>query len=201
MRYFYDTEFIEDGRTIDLISIGIIAADGRVLYLQSSEFNHKKASPWVIENVFKNLEMCPYPYGTSLESLPLDIQGRIERELEEHKEGQCRDSHQNLLPLCSWRNRQYIAHELHNFMDIKKYGEPELWAYYGAYDHISLCQLFGKMIDLPEGYPMYTMDIKQWCKHLGNPRLPEQAKGEHNALADAQHVKAMYEFLSEYEKR
>ena len=29
MRYFYDTEFIDDGRTIDLISIGVAAEDGR----------------------------------------------------------------------------------------------------------------------------------------------------------------------------
>ena len=29
MRYFYDTEFIDDGRTIELISIGIAAEDGR----------------------------------------------------------------------------------------------------------------------------------------------------------------------------
>lgn len=29
MRYFYDTEFIEDGHTIELISIGVVAEDGR----------------------------------------------------------------------------------------------------------------------------------------------------------------------------
>ncbi|RZL78642.1 MAG: hypothetical protein EOP32_21370 [Rhodococcus sp. (in: high G+C Gram-positive bacteria)] len=29
MRYFYDCEFIEDGRTIDLVSIGVVAEDGR----------------------------------------------------------------------------------------------------------------------------------------------------------------------------
>ena len=32
MRYFYDTEFLEDGETIDLISIGIVAEDGREYY-------------------------------------------------------------------------------------------------------------------------------------------------------------------------
>ena len=29
MRYFYDTEFIDNGRTIELISIGVAAEDGR----------------------------------------------------------------------------------------------------------------------------------------------------------------------------
>ena len=31
MRYFYDTEFIEDGTTIELVSIGVVAEDGREL--------------------------------------------------------------------------------------------------------------------------------------------------------------------------
>lgn len=37
MRYFIDTEFIEKPNTIDLISIAIIAEDGRELYLISSQ--------------------------------------------------------------------------------------------------------------------------------------------------------------------
>src|SRR4051812_11038169 len=32
MKYFYDTEFLEDGQTIELISIGIVAEDGREYY-------------------------------------------------------------------------------------------------------------------------------------------------------------------------
>jgi len=42
MRYWYDTEFIEDGSTIDLISIGIVAEDGREYYAISTEFSAKK---------------------------------------------------------------------------------------------------------------------------------------------------------------
>lgn len=29
MKYWLDTEFIEDGKTIDLVSIGIVSEDGR----------------------------------------------------------------------------------------------------------------------------------------------------------------------------
>ena len=38
-RYFYDCEFIEDGRTIELISIGVVAEDGREFYAVSTEFD------------------------------------------------------------------------------------------------------------------------------------------------------------------
>lgn len=58
MRYFYDTEFIEDGTTIELISIGIVAEDGREYYAVSTDFDPSRANPWVRENV---LEKLPNP--------------------------------------------------------------------------------------------------------------------------------------------
>lgn len=39
--------------------------------------------------------------------------------------------------------------------------KPIFYGYYSAYDHVVLCWLFGKMIDLPKGFPMYTIDLKQ----------------------------------------
>ena len=155
MRYWYDCEFIDDGRTIDLISIGIVAEDGRELYLESADFDRGKANQWVRENVFPHL-----------------------------KGGECR-----------WPLRS-IKVTLLDFFDIEEYGEPELWGYYSAYDHVAFCQLFGTMMDLPKGYPMLTYDIKQWCDALGNPRLPEQGEDEHHhALADARWNKLAWEFL------
>jgi hypothetical protein len=43
MRFFIDTEFVEDGKTIDLISIGIVAEDGREYYAVSAEYDIEKA--------------------------------------------------------------------------------------------------------------------------------------------------------------
>ena len=37
MKYWIDTEFIERPCTIDLISIGLVAEDGREFYAESSE--------------------------------------------------------------------------------------------------------------------------------------------------------------------
>lgn len=59
MRYFLDTEFAETGgrecSTIDLISIGIVAEDGREFYEESSEFNLQNCNKWVMENVITQL--------------------------------------------------------------------------------------------------------------------------------------------------
>ena len=55
MNYFLDTEFIEYPRSIDLISIGIVAEDGRELYMVNSDCNLDRASDWVVENVLKKM--------------------------------------------------------------------------------------------------------------------------------------------------
>ena len=56
MKYFYDTEFIDDGRTIELISIGVAAEDGREYYGISSEFNPDRAGRWVRTHVLPKLQ-------------------------------------------------------------------------------------------------------------------------------------------------
>ncbi len=55
MRYFYDTEFIDNGRTIELISIGVVAEDGREYYACSTEFNPEQAGRWVRTHVLPKL--------------------------------------------------------------------------------------------------------------------------------------------------
>jgi hypothetical protein len=55
VRYFYDTEFIDDGYSIELISIGVVAEDGREYYAVSTEFNPDRAGSWVRANVLPKL--------------------------------------------------------------------------------------------------------------------------------------------------
>lgn len=152
MRYFYDTEFIEDGSTIDLISIGIVAEDGRELYMESAECNLTKASEWVQCNVM--------PY----------LSGRV-------------------------YSRVMMATAVRDFCNSYEHGRPEFWGWYSAYDHVALCQLFGTMMDLPTGWPMYTRDLQQWADALGIAQLPEQPKDQHNALADARWNREVWGFL------
>lgn len=78
---------------------------------------------------------------------------------------------------------------------------PEFWGYYADYDWVALCWLYGTMMDLPDGWPMYCRDLKQWADMLGNPALPEQGKGEHHALADATWNRDAYAFLAALAER
>jgi len=54
-RFFLDTEFLEDGKTIDLISIGIVSEHGAEFYCESFDCDLSRADAWVKENVISKL--------------------------------------------------------------------------------------------------------------------------------------------------
>lgn len=92
----------------------------------------------------------------------------------------------------AWTPKSVIAKDIVAFVGAS----PEFWAYYADYDWVCLCQLYGCMIDLPDGWPMYCRDLKQLCDSLGNQSLDvvENAR-EHHALADADWCKRAWEYL------
>jgi hypothetical protein len=110
--------------------------------------------------------------------------------------------HENVLPYLYPKGldvkptpRSQIATELRSF--ILENPKPEFIGYFADYDWVLFCQLFGRMVDLPKHFPKYCLDIKQMMedKHLTKKDLPKQEEQEHNALADARHMKRMYEAI------
>lgn len=95
------------------------------------------------------------------------------------------------------KTRAQIRDELVFFIGAQK-RRPEFWGYFSAYDWVVFAQIFGTMVQLPQGMPMHCCDLKQWMDELGVTRqwLPEQEGTEHFALADAQWNKAVYDFLA-----
>lgn len=152
MRVFYDLEFGRTAPEVTLVSVGMVAEDGREYYAVSSDFEPLAVHPWVRDNV--------------LSQLP---------------------------PASTWKPRTTIREQVLAFVGP----DPVLWAWYGGYDHVALCQLWGEMPELPRTLPRFTMDVRQLWEHLGRPPLPAQQGGLHDALADARHVKARWEALAE----
>ncbi|EHI13872.1 polyadenylate-specific 3'-exoribonuclease AS [Mycolicibacterium thermoresistibile] len=74
MRYFYDTEFIDDGVTIELISIGVVAEDGREYYAVSTEFDPDRAGSWVRKNVLPKLPPPSSPLWRSRRQIRDDLE-------------------------------------------------------------------------------------------------------------------------------
>lgn len=138
MRIWFDTEFVEDGKTIDLLSIGMVREDGVTYYAEPLEADRSKASEWVAQNVIPHLTGPVKP-------------------------------------------RDQIAAEIVEFAG----DAPEFWAYYCSYDWVALCQIFGTMMDLPNGWPLFCRDLQQVRTERGIKDLLPQDSQEHNALADA----------------
>lgn len=93
--------------------------------------------------------------------------------------------------------------------------KPKFYGYYSDYDWVVFCWLFGKMIDLPKGFPMYCIDLQQESDRIYNLKKEEYIEkggknfinkisnhldypkqiNEHNALSDAKWNFELYKFL------
>lgn len=148
MRIWFDTEFIDTGKEIHLLSIGMIREDGKHYYAEQRETDRSLSCDWVKKNVL------------------LHMQGPI-------------------------KPRQQIKEEIVAFCGHR----PQFWTYFGSYDWVLLCQLFGRMLDVPDHWPNFPMDVQQERVRRGVAKLPDQAGPEHNALADAIWTKQAWEYL------
>lgn len=203
MRIYYDWEFIDNGDSITPISIGMIKEDGEKYYAINNlghlgmndkiwtynevDFLMYDECEWVYDNVFSKLPVIKksIPYGPdSCKFVAM---------------GFCWDY--NDPDRKNVKSISTIRDEVKEFL-----GEsPELWAYYGAYDHVTLAQLWGPMSDLPKGIPYLTLDLQQEIIRVKKfvdpkvnfnlPNIPESNK--HHALVDAMLVKTQHEWLKE----
>lgn len=264
MNYYIDTEFLEGTQsekfpislfrkntkpTIDLISIGIVAEDGREYYAISKDFNLKEAWNrfdwkqkkvndgipgaykvyWLRDNVlypiFAELFQKSNPkiwnedfgnlgnfmgyferYGNGMKRFKelLDIHGKTNKQIAEEIKDFC---------LVNEQSKGIHSIVNHNHPYINNF--PQFYAYYADYDWVVFCWIFGKMMDLPDGFPMYCLDLKQMLDEKAIKELdytcwttkeqvlehiktrigfPKQ-ENEHNALADARWNKKLHEFL------
>lgn len=242
MKYFIDTEFIEGKQdktflgikygetkpTIDLISIGIVAEDGREYYAISKDFNLYEAwnrydlklpeemgdEPikvyWIRDNVlypiWKELSHKEYlEYDSKIQSKGINI-----------GEGMTYKSLKQLINKYGKTNKQ-IAQEIVEFTNVKEKEYPtkcqcqervtcydceevskfnnslddnvEFYGYYSDYDWVVFCQLFGTMMELPKGFPMFAFDIQQQIEEykIDKEQLLKEVPqvNIHNSLDDA----------------
>jgi len=232
MKYYLDTEFIEGfhkplfGKKrhfIDLISIGIVGEDGSQFYAISREYDYNKADKWVKDNVILPLY---------LETVHGDNRNRFD--VHNFHKHYGRSNKEIMCDIILYIYRDQYKHWMDSTSEFIergiKYGwgedlSHELYAYYADYDWVVFCSLFGRMIDLPKGFPMYCRDLKQMLDEkieslhiklgglgdkvtaLGSldehkerwkthPDYPKQAN-EHNALDDAKWNKKLHEFITQ----
>jgi hypothetical protein len=251
MKYFLDTEFLEGTQkkwfgetkpTIDLISIGIVAEDGREYYAISKDFNLKEA--WnrydLVKDGFRDMGLTPnYKKVYWLRDnvlKPIWIELSLKKDSKYTKEeimyiwdkltNSERYFRMKLLLQLFGKTDKQIAKEIKEFVgteetignwnEVKDKMNTQFYGYYSDYDWVVFCWLFGKMIDLPKGFPMYCIDLKQESDRIYNLEKEKYIKNggrnfinkmsnhldypkqtnEHNALSDAHFNYNLYKFLN-----
>jgi hypothetical protein len=265
MNYYLDTEFHEYHKpkticgiktsktipTIDLISIGIVAEDGRAYYAVSKEFDIDAAwnslqvkgkikLHWLRDNVLKPINRDFYlqhsqfniklddgdmhekiisslsmlkqfinEYGKSRKQIAQEI---IEFVQHYKFDDACADGDRYDSSFGNGINNTYYYIKQRTKSDIrigtsKSIDAPQFYGYFSAYDWVVFCQLFGTMINLPDGYPWYCHDLiymldntiqqkyKVISKHVSTWDGYPAKTNEHNAISDAEWNKKLHNFI------
>ena len=282
MKYYLDTEFHEyqrkplfskPFRTIELISIGIVAEDGREYYAISKDFDLKAAwnswqpesedvymgppkDYWLRDNVLNPIwvELHEKELGDKYKREQLNVVGgpdpckdfftyrSMKRLLKQYGKSNTQIAEE--VKKFTLHNQVYFEDAVHTVSQFQpggvgisvsddmgrslRYGDfkwvdPEFYAYYADYDWVVFCWLFGRMIDLPKGLPMYCRDLKQISDEVYEEKKKNYFEGsfsesnnsaiflnklsdhlnypkqsnEHNALDDAKWNKRLHKFIDQ----
>ena len=96
------------------------------------------------------------------------------------------------------RPRHQIAQELLEFVGSLKFGTPTFYGYFCAYDWLCVAQLYGRLIDIPQSWPKYCIDLKAIWKMLGGSiKFPKQSGVEHLSLDDSSWNFEVWKILNE----
>lgn len=185
MKLFFDTEFTGLHKDTTLISIGIVAENGKRFYAEFADYDESQCDEWIKENVLKhtilggNDALAAKLGEDKSTTVILGTKADIRYELGEW--------------LKQFREAQFVSDVCH-------------------YDFVLLIDLFGTVFDLPENVSPVCYDINQDIKKFygisnwgafdrsredivlelcGNPIIGEK----HNAMYDAEVIKAIYEEL------
>lgn len=192
-RWFLDTEFVDDGRTLDFISIGLVREDGEKGYYavngDDAIIERAVDRGWLRENVVKHLPVRIHRAYADDPSAGTSLRRRVTG-------WDWDDGHAEVGAV---KPKKMIAMQVQRMLSVESDGAPQLFAWYSAYDHVIFAQLFGSMIDLPAGFPMLTLDLKQEALRLGDPQVPAHTGRVHHAFDDAVHDLMIHRFLTEYE--
>lgn len=177
MKVFFDTEFTGLHQHTTLISIGLIAEDGRTFYAEFTDYDKTQIDDWLQENVINNLIVHPerthYFKVTDEEEIYKDDSQIIKIRLE------------------TW---------------LGKLGNVEMWSDCLSYDWVLFNQLFGHAFNIPKNVYYIPFDICTLMKVKGiDPDISREdfagakdwnVENKHNALHDAKVIKACYERLA-----
>ena len=181
MNLYFDTEFTGLHKDTTLISIGIVAEDGRKFYAEFTDYDREQCDDWIKENVIANLL---YNASAKVYERPRDEMDCYVKDKKDLVSVALRDW------LSQFNSVQFVSDVCH-------------------YDFVLLVDIFGSAWDLPRNVSPVCHDISQdIANHYGisdaeafdksREEIVKELCGQeiegrkHNALYDAEVIKAIY---------
>ncbi|MBK9107307.1 MAG: 3'-5' exoribonuclease [Saprospiraceae bacterium] len=137
MKIFLDMEFTGLHQATTLISMGLVAENGREFYAEFNDFDRNQLNPWLEEHVlpkleYKEVEEILENSGTTFKMKGNKIQ--IRKELE------------------TW---------------LSEFDFIEIWADVLAYDWVLFCELFGGAMNIPSNIFFAPFDLATYFRLKG----------------------------------
>lgn len=183
MKIFFDTEFTGLHKNTTLISIGMIAEDGKTFYAEFTDYNEKQCNDWILNNVINNLKY-------------------------NDKEDWCCNYDNDHLEVVG--AKAYIRLQLKQWL-LSNYDYIELVSDCCHYDMVLFIDIFGGAFDIPSQICPACHDINQDIARYYNfseieafdysrekileNRYISIDGSKHNSLYDAKVIKAIYESI------
>lgn len=181
MNLFFDCEFTGLRKDTTLISLGIVAEDGRKFYAEFCDYDESQCNDWINKNVIKNLF-----WNCSTNFSRVNDGGTLV-EIKENKKRVCEKLHHWL---SQFDSVQFVSDVCH-------------------YDFVLLIDLFGTAFDLPDNVSPVCHNLNtDIARHYGISEQEAFDKSreeivmelcghkvegrKHNALYDAEVIKAIY---------
>lgn len=211
MLLFFDTEFTGLRKDTTLISIGIIAEDGRKFYAEFMDYDISQINNWIGENVIDNLFLEDIYLSKNVESEIVKLMKQGYR-FSEKAEKIDKPKYQYYIE----KDEKYFVKGTTPFIKrhlsywISQFDSVQFVSDVCHYDFVLLIDLFGTAFDLPENVCAACHDLNtdiarnygisereafdksreeivmELCGHETEGR-------KHNALYDAEVIKAIYE--------
>lgn len=175
MKIFFDTEFTGLHKGTSLISIGLISEDGKTFYAELQDYDKTQVDEWIKENVINNTS-----YLKETDNLEMASQSYITF----------------YAPVI---NKQFLEADLREW--FSQFDKVEIWSDCLAYDWVLFNDIFGHAFNIPQNVYYIPFDICTLFKIKGiDPDVNREEFAEingkkHNALHDAEVIKACYEKL------
>lgn len=187
MKIYFDTEFTGLHQFTTLVSIGLVAENGRTFYAEFTDYDKSSIDSWLQENVIDKLYLPKDQTGLITEGASVSIRG---------------DKHLITNHLTQWLN---------SFDE-----QLEMWSDCLAYDWVIFCQLWGGAFGIPKCVYYIPFDLSTLLKIKGiDPDISREDFAEtyqtlerrgakhnakHNALWDAKVIKSCCEILMHQHK-